>query len=99
MKKVIFVLGLLALVASQAIAGGPSSLQPLYNNQRLILGYLDHSQQGRTVVRDACSIMMGYTTSQGTFTMTGVRLSPSPIPYMLLTQGNACTLTKQRMAQ
>jgi len=96
MKKILGALALSLAVVSAAHA----ALEPLYNNNRLIIGYLEPSGD-RTFVRDACQQRLGWVvtsgTNAGTFTMTNLRLSPTPFPLMLLQQPTACGLNKAKV--
>ena len=57
------------------------ALEPIANANGLTIGYLD-KKPDRTVVKDACSRSLGYTTDQGAFTPTAMRLANSPLPFL-----------------
>ncbi len=88
MATVSFAMLLMAAPDAQA------ELERLVGNNGETIGYFDR-QGEKTFVKDRCFQTMGYTTSKGTFTDTGVRKAQSPLPYMLLESERNCA-TKAR---
>lgn len=82
------------LVASDSFA----QLEPLKDNNGIIIGYLE-KRTDRTFVKDRCQIILGYVTEKGTFTETGIRMAQSPLPYMLLQRDKNCANKRRSCGQ
>jgi hypothetical protein len=93
MRLIVAIFAMLVAVTAYA------SDEPIRNRNQQIIGYLrPQVGQSRTVVLDACRLSLGYTSNNGTFTMTNIRLADSPIPFLLLQGPNACDLTKANLS-
>jgi hypothetical protein len=88
-----FLVPILLLTTTLASA---SFLEELRNRDGLLIGYI-RPDGDRRYVLDACGISLGFVSRDGTFTGTGVRLSDTGFPYLLLTSSAACDLTKTRL--
>lgn len=73
-------------LASLALMMAATTLKDKYG---LPIGYIE-PQGDKTFVLDYCRIRKGYVTNKGTFTMTGVPLAQSPLPFMLLETQGSC---------